>query len=512
MNKHVAITLPLILFTISACNKQNTNNTATITITNSKVAENKVITPEEVTLKDNLSSIQEDCLYPYNYLPSLGKQRLLVIPVIVPGYETIDIDNDGKDDKDKVKDDLNKAFFGDDTEYESVSSFYKKSSYGKLNIAGKVTDWFDVTSDSSLGISTVADITIEKTYDVANAAVNFVKKNTHIDLSSYDSNQDGFIDGVWLIYSCHNYRNNGPVTDDYNYWAYTTWGNSDGSYSKPSIYSPAFSLFGWASYDFMYNAYGTSKIDAHTYIHETGHFLGLNDYYSDSAVYNPIGQVDMMDGNIIDHNSFSKMLLGWTKPTIVVGNGKVNLDTMSNENSFIVIPSDDYDGSTDFDPFSEYLVIELYSNDGLNKHDSEIRFEDKVLAPKTTGVRIYHANKTRYYVDYSDYNNPSIKIYEGERIDAEHGIMLPTSNFRSWDSYNEYFGLSIAENLTDELRLIEATNVNTFNYGGYQKESTYFKNGDTFSLAKYGANFFVNENRFDNGELCSAVVEIGGIK
>ena len=48
-----------------------------------------------------------------------------------------------------------------------------------------------------------------------------------IDLTKYDNDKDGYIDGVWRIYSAHNYENNGPVTDDHNYWAYTYWGNQD---------------------------------------------------------------------------------------------------------------------------------------------------------------------------------------------------------------------------------------------------------------------------------------------
>ena len=75
----------------------------------------------------------------------------------------------------------------------------------------------------------------------------------------------------------------------------------------------------------MYLEY-EDKLDTHTYIHETGHFLGLNDYYSDTPTYSPIGKHDMMDANVGDHNSYSKMLLGWTKPYLVTGNGTIDLN------------------------------------------------------------------------------------------------------------------------------------------------------------------------------------------
>lgn len=52
-------------------------------------------------------------------------------------------------------------------------------------------------------------------------------------------------------------------------------------------------------------------VDSSTYIHETGHLLGLDDYYS----YNPntIGKVygaDMMDGNLGDHHLYQKFFWG----------------------------------------------------------------------------------------------------------------------------------------------------------------------------------------------------------
>lgn len=511
MNKKLSVLTMFGLFTLASCGGNSNSKKVSITISNDKASVNKVVKSDEVTMADTLYSIQEDLLIRYKYFPSIGDQKLLIIPVIVPGYETVDIDNDGVDDKERVIDDLDKCFFGKGTEYESVSSFYEKSSYGHLKLTGEVTNWFDIAKDSNLSIKNAGDITLDSTYDVANAAVNWVKKNTTIDLTEYDSDEDGYVDGVWLVYSAPDYSNGGPLTDDYNYWAYTTWGNLDGSETKPSKYAPAYSLFGWASYDFMYTGYGVDKIDTHTYIHETGHFLGLSDYYSDNNTYKPLGQTDMMDGNIIDHNSFSKMLLGWTKPTIVSGNATIDLRSMDNENSVIVIPSDDYDGSSTFDPFGEYLMLELYNNTGLNYHDSVVTLEEKALAPSEPGVRLYHVNKSKYYASWDGYEG-SIKRYEGETlIDENHGIVLPITNQRGWTSYNEYLGLSIEDNLQDELRLIEATNKNTFNYGGYQKSTTYFHEGDVFSLEKYGNNFFLKGDKFDNGKACSAVIEIGGI-
>ncbi|MBR2958465.1 MAG: hypothetical protein IKC19_02385, partial [Bacteroidales bacterium] len=68
-------------------------------------------------------------------LPSIGNSKALVIPVSFIDYKAPIM----------MKSDLEKAFFGSssDTGWESLSSYYYKSSYGKLNITGTVLDVYN---------------------------------------------------------------------------------------------------------------------------------------------------------------------------------------------------------------------------------------------------------------------------------------------------------------------------------------------------------------------------------
>lgn len=509
MNKKIKIcTLGILLLSLFSCGSNTTySSKAVIEITNAK-NEGKILTPSQINISETLSSIESKKLYNLQVMPSMGNVNMLVIPILLPDYQTIDIDNDGNDDKDKVIKDLNKAFFGksSETAFESVASYYEKSSYGKLHLSGEVLDWFDLTS-TDLGFETAASIDTEETFSVVEAAVNYAKNTLKIDLSKYDNDKDGYIDGVWCIYSCPNYSEGGPHTDNTNYWAYTTRGNQD---VQGNVDDPIYSLFGWASYDFMYESYGTNKIDSHTYIHETGHFLGLNDYYSDSSSYCPLGRVDMMDGNISDHNLYSKMLLGWVKPYVVTGNGEITISSMENENQLIVIPDDDYviDDDNSFDPFSEYIMIELYTNDNLNYKDSKEQVKGRPLGMNSVGVRIYHVDNRKFFVDISDTYNLSIKEYEGENLSSSSRLVLPITNARGSNVYNTYFGLDTSVNLFDEIRLIEKNNVDTFSNGGSQKDRSLFVAGDTFSLAEYGSTFFYNKDKFDNQKTFSYSINI----
>ncbi|MGN1277926.1 MAG: hypothetical protein ACI4UG_00420 [Candidatus Onthovivens sp.] len=516
MNKKFLL-LGVFSFALFSCNNSSSPYTtkANIEIT-SNHSSGKIYSPNEINISRTYHSLSEDRYYNTQVLPSTGDVNLLVIPVTIPGNEKMytNKENNTEISQENVISDLEKAFFGktEDTGFESVSSFYEKSSYGKLKLSGTVTPFFDIVNDGGLTYTTAAAITLSETLNVVDKAVEWAKNVQKIDLTKYDNDKDGYIDGVWLIYSAHNYTNNGPVTDDYNYWAYTYWGNQD---KKGNVNDPIYNLFGWASYDFMYENYGYGKADAHTYIHEMGHFLGLSDYYSDDSKYNPVGKVDMMDGNIIDHNSYSKMVLGWTKPYVALGNGTIELSSMQNENALIVIPGDSYtfDG-TNFDPFGEYVLVELYTNEGLNEKDSLTKLNnERPLAMNDKGVRIYHIDNRLYYVDKSDKQHIFSVPYENQKVDETHRLVNPISNQRGVSNpYISLLGVDVSTALYDEIRLIEATNKDTFSSGGYQMNKTLFKEGSTFSLEKYKTFFQGNDDySFNNGDSFTSSLKIEGI-
>ena len=77
------------------------------------------------------------------YMPSVGDVNILVVPIKFRDIYT------SKSNLEKYHTDLERTFFGTDTGYESLSSYYKKSSYGKLNISGTVLDWYTPTESST---------------------------------------------------------------------------------------------------------------------------------------------------------------------------------------------------------------------------------------------------------------------------------------------------------------------------------------------------------------------------
>jgi hypothetical protein len=102
----------------------------------------------------------------------------------------------------------------------------------------------------------------------------------------------------------------------------------------------------------------TGSFDPKVVMHETGHALGLPDYYDYDSTVGPkggVGHLDMMDGNWGDHNCFSKFLLDWINPSV----HKMGLHTFTlnpsgtSEDAVVVMP-----GALQGNQFAEFYMIQ----------------------------------------------------------------------------------------------------------------------------------------------------------
>jgi hypothetical protein len=129
-----------------------------------------------------------------------------------------------------------------------------------------------------------------------------------------------------------------------------------------------------------------------------------------------MGGIDMMDYNIIDHNGFSKFALGWTNPYVVTGDADIEISPASSTGDSVLL-SADWNGN----PFDEYILIELYTPDGLNEKDSKSAYPGNNMRGFTVpGVRMYHIDarlfdrRARTYVDNLDVSNAYIGASNSE--------------------------------------------------------------------------------------------------
>lgn len=412
-----ALTACLFAASLTSCYffLPNTGNTSSSAYANATGGTTyKTPTYTSSMTKENLNVTNVGLASGLHYLPSTGDVKLLVVPIATTDYSFTSSELDL----------LEKGFFGsaDETGWQSVASYYETSSYGNLHITGEVTETLKLKyTAAALEASMSNGDSGTLTSNLLLSVLDTLEED--YDLTEYDTNNDGYIDAVWLVYA--------PPYDTSSdlYWAYTTWAFSDSTFDGKYA-----SLYSWASKDFL-TAGGyksgllTYLADAHTYIHETGHMLGLDDYYSYDADYSrsnpsgnadsPVGGVDMMDFNIGDHDSYSKYLLGWETPTVITeeyleaNSYQLTLSSFTETGQAYLLPLYNSDGEVDYNetPFDEYLLVEYYTPTGLNEKDSE---------------HVYTGN-------LGTYTQPGVLVYH---VDARIGKMKPVSQTElQWDGY-----------------------------------------------------------------------------
>jgi M6 family metalloprotease-like protein len=287
--------------------------------------------------------------------PTIGTHKLLVVPVqFANAGMNIFSDNDVSV--------LNSAYFGDasSTGWQSLASYYDTSSYGKLTLEGTVIAPFTYTMDA---------YTFEKSGDpnavgIANAAIVYAK-GLGYNMADYDSNGDGFVDGLELIYKTSRPDKGNGGADVW--WDFTTITSN-----TPNVNDPVAYRYFWSLYKSITDSYYTPNIDCHTLIHESGHMMGLNDYYSYNSDEGPAGCVDMMDMNVGDHDAYSKFMYGWVAPKVIDGsssNFTLTLNSFTDTGDCALLRNtvtDPWNGT----PYDEYLMLQYYTPTGLNAKDS----------------------------------------------------------------------------------------------------------------------------------------------
>ena len=172
--------------------------------------------------------------------------------------------------------------------YESLQAYYQRSSYGKLNISCRGI-CYNVTAKHCRSYYT------KKPNELVTEIATTLDTEYGVDFAQYDGNDDGYVDGFYLIYA-----------GDNTGWGSTWWPKCNNYFDQSS---PTLDGKKIKSTVFMQDT--TAKNSVRILAHETGHVLGLADYYPYASATAGINTIDMMNDNTGDHNAFSKWLLGW---------------------------------------------------------------------------------------------------------------------------------------------------------------------------------------------------------
>jgi M6 family metalloprotease-like protein len=223
--------------------------------------------------------------------------------------------------------------------YDSLTNYYLRSSYNQLTFQGDVLGWYTTAYNRSSVVETTTG-----RENLIKEALNYYN-SLGTDFSQYDNDGNGTIDYFAVIW-----------TGAHGAWASFWWGY------QTSFGDQSFTLdgkrFGKYSWQWESYSYPSGSFTPLVLIHETGHALGLPDYYDYDSSIGPkggVGGLDMMDANYGDHNCFSKYLLEWITPTVISGGaGSRTLHSSgSSTDALLIMP-----GATGATLFDEFFMIQ----------------------------------------------------------------------------------------------------------------------------------------------------------
>ncbi|MEP0813450.1 MAG: M6 family metalloprotease domain-containing protein [bacterium] len=327
-------------------------------------------------------------------LPSIGTVKMFCLPIEFPNYPHYFTEEQFDD-----------VLYGDGdpgAPYIGLRQYYLEQSYGQLQITGDVFSWHMASRtrdyyhpDQNEGLPTDGERQRELIIEALTAA-----DDAGVDFSQYDNDKDGLVDGFTILWT-------GPNGDWATYW----WGFAMwmGGFSLDGV---EFGSYSWQPERWYY--FGEEPPlpevwDPGTVIHETGHGLGLPDYYDyDDSVgeRGGVGGLDMM-GGWGGHCCFSKYMLGWLSPTITFTNlpGEQLDKVIANPDAVLAMPW--FDGVT---PWAEYFMIENRQAEG-----SDAGYPNSGLLIWHIDARVDEGGGTRYNNSYTDHKY--IKLMEADGLD-----------------------------------------------------------------------------------------------
>ena len=476
--------------------------TATTTVT---VSEDTGET-ERTEIAQTYNDLQNNNLYALDACPSVGTPKLLIIPVWFTDSDKFI----AASKRESVRDDIRKAYLGtpEETGWHSVKTFYEEESDGALTLNGTVSEWYEINQKyADYGPESAQDKTLKL---VSSAADWYFLNHPGEKRTDYDSDGNGYLDGVMLIYGAPD-MNHSPSDGYGNLWAYCFWTQD---VKAKSVQNPGANVYFWASYDFLYGTNALSRtgkssyasgdtrhceIDAHTFIHEMGHVFGLDDYYDYGKYgYSHAGAFSMQDYNRGGHDAFSCLALGWADPYIPDSSCEITIGAFQKTHETILLtPSwNDFDSA-----FDEYLLLELYTPTGLNEFDCTYAYEGdtQLKGPNAVGIRLWHVNSTLVYVYNGDYGTlPSGDVdFTSDVHHSGEGVTQAFTNTVGDEDYGSPLGSGYDDyNL---LRLIRNNTGAPLHSYEYFNAASLFGDGSSFSMEKYKSQF-ANAAALDSGE------------
>lgn len=281
------------------------------------------------------------------YLQSKGSMGVLVIPV---QFADVRFSDDAESN-------LEQVFRGSGTkDAPSVKEYYAQASYDSL--------YMDVIVQKVVTLDKNREEYAKDPVKMITECLEYITNVRNVYLPSFDENADGRLDALYLVWA-------GEAGNAYSFW----WPHTDNFFTNFSFRGLKINTCSYLSYEWLMNG---TKIQQFSAIHETGHMLGLTDYYASTSVSGTLADT-MMDRNAGDIDPFSKELLGWNAPIRVNASGTFEIGSSARTKDVLLLSAKDWDGNI----LGEYFLLE-YVTPERNLSGLDI--------PSQGAVRIWHVN------------------------------------------------------------------------------------------------------------------------
>ena len=309
---------------------------------------------------------------------------------------------------------------------ENFEAMLNESGYSDNNGVGSARDYFTACSDSIFSpiFDCYGPVTLSHNYEYYDErastmvveACNLVSNELGIDMSIYDTNNDGKLDNVFIYYAGHNEAEGGPSK---SIWPHRSVVSGDHRVNGKLIYD-------YACTSELRGSAGTGMCGIGTFCHEFGHVLGLPDYYcttdnqSGSNTYT-VGTWDIMCSGSYNgsgktppsYTAGERFQLGWVTPVQLTDAGTYTLEPIQNgKKQVYLIAKEKHNLSWEMATPNEYWLLENRQRLNWDRHSTSL---------PGTGLIIWHVEYNASVWGANTPNNSTPLRYHIEEAGGRRG-------------------------------------------------------------------------------------------